>query len=132
MKGIYLPILLILSILAILVQTANSQIQSAAFDPKCYQPVIGTPGVVDTIYGSRNAQELGARVKNLWQMPGESYGRIVISEGSGLELSNPIFASGPTFDLHHLLAVDTFNIANKALPLNDPNYLIRRGHFRSK
>jgi hypothetical protein len=140
MKRIYSRIPYILSILSLTVNcqllTVNSlqaQVQSAAFDPNCYQPVIGTPGVVDTIYGSRNFQELGVRVKNLWQIPGESYGNIVISENdplNSLKLLYPIYQSGPFFDLHHLQAIDTFK-----LPFGntiDPNYIVKRAHYRSK
>src|SRR5579872_1212874 len=129
MKGIYLPILLILSILAILVQTANSQIQSAAFDPNCYQPVIGTPGVVDTIYGSLASQSLGARIKNMGRFPGESSGRILIGEGFN-SLSSQIYSASPYFDVHQLHASDTFN-----LPLHtiiEPDYIVKRTHYRSQ
>jgi len=35
---------------------ARGQVSSSAFDPNCYQPVIGMPGVVDSIYCGYEAE----------------------------------------------------------------------------
>jgi hypothetical protein len=139
MKRIYPTIPCIVSIVATFVMTVGcqlltvnspyAQVQSAAFDPNCYQPVIGMPGVVDTIYGSLASQSLGARIKNMGQFPGESSGRILIGEGFN-SLSNPIYSSSPYFDLHQLHASDTFQ-----LPVHtviEPDFIVKRTHYRSK
>ncbi|MFI5263124.1 MAG: T9SS type A sorting domain-containing protein [Candidatus Kapaibacterium sp.] len=110
------------------IDIAKAQISSAAFDPNCYQPVIGTPGVVDTIYGSKNGQELGSYIKNIGAKKGESNGSIIIGSGFGVPfVTYPIFQSGPNFNLHNLNAVDTFNLGYLVHPYN----LVKRARFRS-
>jgi len=51
-----------------------AQISSGAFDPHCYQPVIGTPGVIDTIMGAENGQRLGQGLINIGPSPEDTAG----------------------------------------------------------
>ena len=107
-----------------------AQVSSSAFDPNCYQPLIGTPGVVDTIYGSYNNEQLGSFVKNIWQEKDQSYGSIIIDSGADAYYGRSVhklYQSGPNFNLHKLQAKDTFNLGYHV----KPNNLVRRGHFRS-
>ena len=105
--------------------------------PNCYQPVIGTPGVIDTIYGSYKNQQLGGYVKNLWPDKDNSYGNIIITSDSNF--FNPPFLtykSGADFNLHKLISSGTFNLGAYRDSFNvvpvDPRNLIKRGHFHSK
>ena len=52
--------------------SASAQIQSAAFDPNCYQPQIGVD--IDTIMGSYNGQGLGDGLINIGPSPNDSGG----------------------------------------------------------
>jgi hypothetical protein len=112
-----------------LTATAFAQVSSVSFDPKCYQPTIGTPGVVDSIYGSYDGQELGLEIKNLWPEPGNSFGRLTISESTVITTTFPLYQTGPTFDLHHLHAIDTFKMWFDGY---GPDRVFIRGHFRSQ
>jgi hypothetical protein len=111
---------------------AHAQVSSAAFDPNCYQPVIGTPGVVDTIYGNHSLQTLGGGVFNLWHETGDPYGRVAYGTDTGASSLSvyPIFTTGPKFDLHHLNIVDTFPIT-EGIYDNYPGYIVKRAHYRS-
>lgn len=135
-QSLFIPILALSFSIFVFAGETCGQVSSAAFDPNCYQPLIGTPGVVDTIYGSRDQQSLGNGVKNLGQTPGESYGQIVFSSDTPISVfpwqhtTSAIYESGPNFDLHKLHAVDTFNLG--AVYFNDPSYIVKRAHFRSK
>jgi hypothetical protein len=129
MKIIHILAILLAVGCQLLAVGSHAQISSSAFDPNCYQPVIGTPGVIDTIYGSYYQEQLGSFVKNLWQAKGESYGKIVIDSGrnSYLHSVTPLFESGPSFNLHKLVSKDTFNLGY----LINPRNLVKKGHFRS-
>jgi len=48
----------------------------AQFDPNCYYPKIGTE--IDTIYGSKNEQQLGSYMMSLPRLPDEEYNSIGI------------------------------------------------------
>lgn len=94
-----------------------------AFDPKCYVPTIGNASEIDTIYGGSKYFYLGSGMLNIGTKPGESYGRITCNLFSYSGMGYSIFKTGPTFNLHAIDTIGTFNI--------EPSYIIRRGHFRS-
>ena len=113
---------LLLTVNCLLFTVSYSQVSSSAFDPNCYQPKIGTPGVVDTIYGAHEGEYLGAGMLNIGPYPDSSYGRMSCLLSYPDSLFNSVFRTGPSFNLHKLNVLGHFNI-NQAI--------LRRGHFRS-
>jgi hypothetical protein len=106
-----------------LTQAGFAQVSSSAFDPQCYQPTVGDPGVIDTIYGSRDKQYLGGDLFNVGPRYGESYGRIM-TDGFQKDTSN--FSSvrtGPAFNIHKLQVEKNMNFTQS----NHPIF----GHFHS-
>jgi hypothetical protein len=114
MKRIYSRIPYILSILATVVMavgfqllTVNSlyaQVQSAAFDSNCYQPILGVPSEIDSIYGSENQQHLGEFMFGFPPSKDFPDGSIAIT---GLPNTLPFLSfvpEGPSFNLHDLNA----------------------------
>ncbi len=78
---------------------ARSQVSSTAFDPNCYFPRIGVPGEIDTIYGGKWLENLGAGLVNLGPNINGTYGEIAFADSSaGLS----VFKSWPDFSLHKL------------------------------
>ena len=79
-----------------------AQISSSAFDPNCYQPRIGVPGEIDTIYGGHDGQGLGQYQFSPGPGPNSPYNRVFLSG----YMNNPngwdILTGGPGFNLHDL------------------------------
>jgi hypothetical protein len=105
-----------------LTQACFAQVSSSAFDPQCYQPTVGDPGVIDTIYGSRNNQTLGGGVFNVGPRYGESYGRIM-SGGFQNNYYYSTIGTGPNFNIHKLQVEKNTNVGQS----NPPIF----GHFHS-
>ncbi len=103
----------------------RAQINSPAFDPHCYQPVIGTPGVIDTIMGA-NGQGLGQGLINIGPSPNDTGGpgRLMMYGMPGTlgDSSAAILTVGPNFNPANL------NIT-KMLGFKPDNPIM--GHFRS-
>jgi hypothetical protein len=70
----------IVLLLALLSGHAFSQVLSTAFDPHCYQPQIGVPGVIDTIMGGKANQGLGGTLIGIGPGPNSLYNRILVSD----------------------------------------------------
>jgi hypothetical protein len=105
-----------------LTQACFAQVSSSAFDPQCYQPTVGDPGVIDTIYGSRANQGLGGYLFNVGPRYGESYGRIMMDAfQDGYQFST--IRTGPTFNIHKLQVDKNTNISQSTRPIF--------GHFHS-
>ena len=126
MKNILIALLLILG-----VTVSRAQIHSAAFDPNCYQPTIGTPGVIDTIMGSRKGQQLGGGLINIGPSPDNpgGPGRLMFSGLTGeVNLNGGTSYSavtmGPSFDPHKMTVAQFKGFL--------PGSTLVFGHFRSK
>jgi hypothetical protein len=122
MRNLFLLAVVAFWVLSIAV-VARAQVSSSAFDPQCYQPTVGDPGVIDTIYGSRDKQYLGGDLFNVGPRYGESYGRIM-TDGFQKDTSN--FSSvrtGPAFNIHKLQVEKNMNFTQS----NHPIF----GHFHS-
>jgi hypothetical protein len=102
----------------------HAQVNSLAFDPKCYQPVVGTPGVIDTIYGSENLQGLGGGLFNVGPKWGESFGRILTTGILGNVSNYTSLKTGPDFNLQKLMIEKKMNLGYRQVR---PIF----GHFRS-
>ncbi len=92
----------VLIITAYLVLSAG--IAHAQFESGCFYPILGVD--IDTVYGSRNQQELGGYTNNIPQFPGENNRRII---SYGLPKHLGIFSSFSTstdLDIHDLQNVE--------------------------
>ena len=98
----------------------------AQYDPNCYFPKVGEPGVIDTIYGSENEQRLSSYM-NIGPAPDSSYGSVLIG---GSVANNPPFITalqgGQRISLRSLTPRHRVNLDYQELPA----YLMK-GHFRS-
>ncbi|HEY6170776.1 MAG TPA: hypothetical protein VIX80_00825 [Candidatus Kapabacteria bacterium] len=107
--------------------SAHAQINSAALDDACYQPLVGEG--VDTIYGSKNGGLLGLQVMNMGPWLDESYGRVGTFGLPGHTAQFSTFKTGTDFDLHDLKEVESFgNIDLYGVHKSQ----IRFCHFRSQ
>ncbi len=79
----------------------RAQISSSAFDPNCYQPRIGVPGEIDTIYGSYSGQQLGGNQFSPGPGP-NGYNRVFFSGYQNNPNGWDIMAGGANFNLHDL------------------------------
>ena len=73
----------------------------AQYDPDCYFPRVGQAGVIDTIYGSHDNQQLRIQY-NIGPAPDSSYSRELLT---GLPQNAPFVSvvnTGPKFNLHKL------------------------------
>jgi hypothetical protein len=94
-----------------LTQACFAQVSSSAFDPQCYQPTVGDPGVIDTIYGSRTKQFLGGGVFNVGPIYGESYGRVLTAGLQKDTVNNSSIRTGPNFNIHKLQVEKDMNFS---------------------
>jgi hypothetical protein len=106
-----------------LTQACFAQVSSSAFDPQCYQPTVGDPGVIDTIYGSRNMQGLGGGLFNVGPRYGESDGRIITDGLQKDTINYSSIRTGPTFNIHKLQVEKNMNFSQDKHPIF--------GHFHS-
>jgi hypothetical protein len=104
-------------------QACFAQVSSSAFDPQCYQPTVGDPGVIDTIYGSRNMQGLGGGLFNVGPRYGESDGRIITDGLQKDTINYSSIRTGPTFNIHKLQVEKNMNFSQDKHPIF--------GHFHS-
>ncbi len=79
----------------------RAQISSSAFDPNCYQPRIGVPGEIDTIYGSYSGQQLGGNQFSPGPGP-NGYNRVFFSGYPNNPNGWDIMAGGANFNLNDL------------------------------
>lgn len=96
-----------------------------AFDLNCYFPVIGKAGELDTIYGSKGGQNLGAHLLNLGPEPGGSFGRIAYYGHPQNPTGWTSVATGYDFDLRKQKVISKMSFV-------PPGTIVRRGYFRSK
>lgn len=96
-----------------------------AFDPNCYFPTFGNG--IDTIYGSRNGQALGADLRSVARSPADSDGVVIMH---GLPPQIPFLSvvkGGDTFDLHSL----TKQTPKERFGIDIGAYdYVKFGHFR--
>lgn len=101
-RNLLIPILALgFSVLAFFGE-AKAQVSSAAFDRNCYQPEVGNPNEIDTIYGAYNGQRLGFPIVNIGKHSGEPNAEIIIG---GLLNTAPFIGAmqtGTNFNLHQL------------------------------
>ena len=95
---------------------------SNAFDSKCYKPTIGTPGEIDSIYGSENGQYFGDNILDPGPNPSNGNNRIAfeITQADPVE---SIFEYSPFLDLHNLGS-------GRRCPVLKPPVV--QAHFRSR
>jgi hypothetical protein len=118
-KHILFAILLSASISGIV----TAQVLSTAFDPHCYQPQIGVPGVIDTIMGGKANQVLGGNQFSPGPAPGSSYNRTLFTGYPNNPLAWDVVAGSPSLNIHDL---------NKPkLNTAITGYTTVTGHFRS-
>jgi hypothetical protein len=106
-KHLRLSCLVISALVGCICSQASAQVYFKFLDSNCYQPTVGKPGEIDTIYGSRNEQFLGIGLQGIGPAPGGSYQRIMLT---GLPQNPPfesIIETGPNFDLHKLKSTGT-------------------------
>jgi hypothetical protein len=99
---------LVIVVLMLLEGLSSGSIRAQAFDPNCYFPQIGQPGVIDTIYGSAKGQLLG--VAGSFRPPDSTYATLFISGlpvGIPYEPIRSAVRTGPKFNLHKLQIFDT-------------------------
>jgi hypothetical protein len=96
------------------------------FDPNCYYPKIGEE--IDTIYGSKNEQQLGSYMMSLPRLKDEEYNRIGVYGLPGHIDKYTTFKTGPGFDLHKLDGIKEFGLPDIG---KGAGKIIRYGHFRS-
>jgi len=104
---------------------AEAQISSAAFDPNCYQPRLGVPSEIDSIYGSQDQQGLGEVMAKFPKSKDFPQGSVAIM---GLPKAIPFLAfvpNGSLFNLHNLEA----HAKQSNLPTDFGIYGFKFGHF---
>ncbi|MDP4230483.1 MAG: T9SS type A sorting domain-containing protein [Bacteroidota bacterium] len=97
-----------------------------AFDSACYFPRMGNPNELDTIYGGQPNQGLGANLKHLPPLHGQTYDRLAMQ---GLQDNAQFLSSiqtGPTFNLHSLNLITKYPYVFK----HWPHFVT--GHFHSQ
>ena len=99
----------------------RAQISSSAFDPNCYQPRIGVPGEIDTIYGSYSGQQLGGNQFSPGPGP-NGYNRVFFTGYVNNLNGSDILVGGPGFNLQNL------DPPKSSLKLSPGMYT---GHFHS-
>ncbi len=100
----------------------------AQFDPDCYYPKIGEE--IDTIYGSKNNQELGRGFDTVSRFLGDDYARVgTIGSIPGYDKGFKTFKTGPDFDIRNFQDVETLGGLDA---MNYTDRSVRYGHFRSQ
>jgi hypothetical protein len=124
--AIFCALLLLIGVSCSSVAFAQLGFPSQMFDPDCYFPQVGTPGEIDTIYGSVPYQFLGNALTGIGPAPREKYNRIAFqglapitdssfpssSFGGGRPISPPFdaFQGSSSFRLNALHSIAKSNI----------------------
>lgn len=99
----------------------------AQFDPDCYYPKIGAE--IDTIYGSKNNQEVGRGFDTVSRFVGDDYARVgTIGSLPSYDKGFKTFKTGPDFDIRNFQGVETLGGLDA---MNYTDRSVSYGHFRS-
>ncbi len=116
--AIFCSLLLLIEVSCASVAFAQLGFPSQMFDPDCYFPQVGTPGEIDTIYGSVPYQKLGDRLAGIGPAPGEKYNRIafkgfepIADTASNFPIQpSDVFQGGPSFRLNAMHSIAKLGI----------------------
>lgn len=110
----------------------HAQVQSPAFDPECYQPRLGNPKEIDTLYTSNPGQMLGRILMGIPEGRSGSPRRLLIGgmnpPPDTVKLLDPIFADA--VDIVGKLNMHKLSHRTERLDFNGTD-LVLFGHFRS-
>jgi hypothetical protein len=122
---------LVLGLLALLSSQGLAQPSSSpAFDPNIFLPTLGSSPEIDSIYGSRNGQELGGDIQSVGVKDNSGYSPVVIG-GIGNPYHLTAFGTGPQFNLHKLEIVKQLPFETYHPTLHSSSYLPQKAHLRN-